>query len=505
MPFKSLLVFLFIGVICFSQSKNSADIGNDEYKNPIISGRYANPSVVKVGDDYYMVHSMAELIWHSKDLVNWQPVGYATENHFEKSYAPELTYYNGKFYIYTTFLKYDEKNNRYFENVVITANKPEGPWSKPINLNIPGKIDPGHLATSDGKRFLYFNKGYAIELDSSGTKTIGELQKVYDGWDYPDEWIVECFCLESPKFFKRGNYYYMVSAQGGTAGPATSHMAIVARSKSPLGPWENSPYNPLIKTYSKSEKWWSQGHATLIKGPNKNWYAIFHAYENGYRPLGRQTLLLPISWSEDGWPINENLNNAEGLYKKPKNLEQINHGMSLSDNFSTDQLAIQWRSYSKGKTEDFFKNGHAKLKIKAQGQQLLDGSKLGFLPTNHSYEVTVKVSTTNNSAIGGIALMPSAFNVENISVNGIGLANNQVIYHQNGKEKEHNTLSTKSIYLKIRNIRNDLNLFYSTDEKEWEKTGMGIDISGIKSIVVILYAYGNGEVTFENLKYTSIN
>ena len=100
MQFKLLSIFLCIGIICSSQSKNAADKGNGTYENPIISGRYANPSVVKVDDNYYMVHSMAELIWHSKDLVNWEPLGYATENHFEKSYAPELIYYNGKFYIY---------------------------------------------------------------------------------------------------------------------------------------------------------------------------------------------------------------------------------------------------------------------------------------------------------------------------------------------------------------------------------------------------------------------
>lgn len=76
---------------------------------------------------------------------------------------------------------------------------------------------------------------------------------------------------------------------------------MVARSKSPLGPWENSPYNPLIHTYSADEEWWSVGHGTLVSTPDDRWYIVYHGYRNGFRTLGRQTLMEPVEWTSDGW------------------------------------------------------------------------------------------------------------------------------------------------------------------------------------------------------------
>lgn len=107
--------------------------------------------------------------------------------------------------------------------------------------------------------------------------------------------------LEGPKLLHKDGYYYMVSAEGGTAGPATSHMVVVARSKSVFGPWENSPYNPLVHTYSASDPWWSKGHGTLIDDAEGNWWVVYHAYAQGYHTLGRQTLIDPVEWTADGW------------------------------------------------------------------------------------------------------------------------------------------------------------------------------------------------------------
>ena len=107
--------------------------------------------------------------------------------------------------------------------------------------------------------------------------------------------------LEGPKLLHKDGYYYMVSAEGGTAGPATSHMVVVARSKSVFGPWENSPYNPLVHTYSASDPWWSKGHGTLIDDAEGNWWVVYHAYAQGYHTLGRQTLIDPVEWTTDGW------------------------------------------------------------------------------------------------------------------------------------------------------------------------------------------------------------
>ncbi len=151
-----------------------------------------------------------------------------------------------------------------FKNVVLWADAPTGPWSDPIDIGVYGLFDPGHIVDAQGNRYLYFNKGITIQLTADGLGTLGDIRNAYDGWDYPDDWAVECRCLEAPKLTRHDGYYYLVSAQGGTSGPSTAHMSVVARSRAAGGPWENSPYNPLVRTESHDETWWRQGHGTLI-------------------------------------------------------------------------------------------------------------------------------------------------------------------------------------------------------------------------------------------------
>lgn len=282
------------------EGQRKADIGNGSYLNPILSGDRPDPSVLKFGKDYYLVNSSFEsvpglLIWHSQDLVNWEPVGPALTRYVGSVWAPDLAYHNGRFYIYFPALT----ANR-LTNMVVTAESIRGPWSDPVDLNV-GNIDPGHAVAPDGKRFLFFSSGFLAPLADDGLSVTGPAKKVYDGWKYPDYWEVETFAQEGPKILRHGDYYYMVLAEGGTAGPATSHMVIMARSKSLEGPWENSPYNPVVHTNTAAEKWWSRGHGTLVEGPdNQHWYVVYHAYESGYYSLGRQTLLEPVEWTADG-------------------------------------------------------------------------------------------------------------------------------------------------------------------------------------------------------------
>jgi beta-xylosidase len=228
--------------------------------NAILAGDYPDPSIVRVGRHYYMTHSSFHytpglLMWHSHNLIDWEPIGHAIHEHVGGSImAPDLIYYEGLYYIYFPAGG---------TNWVVTAENPAGPWSNPIDLKI-GYIDPGHAADQEGNRYLFLSEGFMVQLTKDGLSTVGELRKVYEGWRYPKEWLTEGFYLESPKLTYKDGYYYMTSAQGGTAGPATSHMIVSARSKSLEGPWENSPYNPIVRTKHRSETWWSKGHGTLV-------------------------------------------------------------------------------------------------------------------------------------------------------------------------------------------------------------------------------------------------
>ena len=109
---------------------------------------------------------------------------------------------------------------------VIHADNIRGPWSDPIDLNLPNHIDPGHIVGEDGKRYLFLSGGDRVRLTDDGLKTDGEVEHVYDPWRYPEDWVVEGFAPEGPKLLKHGEYFYMITAVGGTAGPPTGHMVI---------------------------------------------------------------------------------------------------------------------------------------------------------------------------------------------------------------------------------------------------------------------------------------
>jgi xylan 1,4-beta-xylosidase len=150
--------------------------------------------------------------------------------------------------------------------------------------------------------------------------------------------VVEGFALEAPKLLKHGGWIYMFSAQGGTAGPPTSHMVVAARSRSVRGPWENCPHNPIVRTVSQNERWWSRGHATPIEGPTGDWWLVYHGYENGFRALGRQMLLEPFEWTADGWPRALGSDLSQPI-RKPRGGKPGPHKLASLDTTSAGHLA----------------------------------------------------------------------------------------------------------------------------------------------------------------------
>ena len=401
---KNSILFLLILLIIQGCKQNKDDPFNNEkkdtYLNPIIAGDYPDPSVVKVGDDYYMTHSSFEyvpglLIWHSKDLVNWEPVCNALNEYLGSVFAPDLIYHDSLYYIYFPVAQVENGRFASFSNFVITSKSPEGPWSDPVDLRV-GNIDPGHVVDDEGNRFLMLSKGYLVPLNETGDSVTGEMEKVYDGWEFPDEYLVECFCLESPKYTKHNDYYYLTVAEGGTAGPATSHMVVSSRSKTPWGPWEHSPYNPIVKTWSADEKWWSKGHGTLVEGPGHKWYVFYHGYEKGFYNLGRQTLMEPIEWTEDNWFKVPDEVKTDQPIAIPEG-EKVSQGLTLSDDFNGERPGLQWRFYKEYDPERFFiSNGE--LTIKGKGSSPVDCGPLLSIPGDHAYQIETKLTLSDDAS-----------------------------------------------------------------------------------------------------------
>lgn len=487
------------------EGQRKADLGNGTYLNPILAGDHPDPSILRDGDDYYMTFSSFDaypglVIWHSRDLVNWEPIGPALFKNVGSVWAPDLVKHGQRYYIYFPGI------GPYRSNYVIWADNIRGPWSDPIDLKI-GQIDPGHAVGPDGKRYLFLSAGRLVALSDDGLSVVGEPRKVYDGWKYPEDWVVEGFAQEGPKILKRGEYYYMVLAEGGTAGPPTGHMIVAARSRTIEGPWENSPYNPIVRTESRDERWWSKGHGTLVESRDGKWFIVYHAYENGFYNLGRQTLLEPVEWTADGWFKRAGADVAQPIAKPAG--EAVTHGFPFSDDFAASRMGVQW-SFYKGSVEDRdrYRYESNALVLKAKGTTPADSSPLWFVTGDYAYEIEVEIDA-DPGATAGLLLFYSRKLYA-----GLGYSAKNLIMHQYGTERPAAKPASlaQRVFIRLRNDRHILTMFYSGDGERWQRFDRGIDVSGYHhnvayeflSLRPALYAAGTGEVRFRNFRYHAL-
>jgi beta-xylosidase len=490
------------------EGQRKADLGDGRYLNPILAGDHADPSVLKDEADYYMVHSCFDstpglLIWHSRDLVNWEPVGPALRKNVGTIWAPDLAKYRGRYYIYFPAL-----TAKGVTNMVVYSDDIRGPWSAPIDLPI-SNIDPGHAVSQDGKRYLFLSAGYMVPLSEDGLTVSGPARKVYDGWKYPEDWDVEVFAQEGPKILRHGDYFYMVLAEGGTSGPPTSHMVIMARSKSLQGPWENSPYNPIVHTRSADEKWWSRGHATLVEGPDgKQWYLVYHAYENGYYNLGRQTLLEPVVWTEDGWVKSAGYDVAQPIPMPPGGTP-VPHGFALSDDFSTNRMGIQWNFFrADTSAPQRYRYADHALIVKAIGTSPKDCSPLTFVCGDQAYETQVEVDRDEGASAGLLVFYSDRLFA------GLGFSGEKMLEYGKGDTSMFPKPAQigRHFFLRLRNNHSVVTVWYSPDGQSWTRHWMQFEVSGYHhnvgggflSLRPALFAAGVGEVRFRNFKYRAL-
>ena len=495
-----LLLFQLSLVVNAQYQTEKSDMGTDYYLNPIFAGDYPDPSIIRDGDTYYMVHSSFEyypglLIWQSKDLINWAPVTNALHKYIGSVWAPDLVKYGDHYYVY-----FPASDSIY----VVAAESISGPWSDPVNLKIRS-IDPGHVVDEKGNRYLYFSNGSFVPLAKDGLSVTGQMIDVYDGWPIPRDWTIECFCLEGPKLTKHGDYYYLTVAEGGTAGPATSHMIVSARSKSVFGPWENSPYNPVLRTRDSSERWWSVGHGTLFDDTAGKWWMIFHGYENGYYNKGRQTLMLPVEWTDDGWFKLPETSEIVKPQKRPAGTIQ-EAGYSVSDDFDGNTLKPQWKFFGEYDTTRFNMVDNS-LVIKAKGRSVSHSSPLLTVPLDHSYTAQVELTMEGN-AIGGLVLF---YNDNYYS--GILADRKNILANLRGWQfpTERNVIQGH-VFLRLVNINNTVDMYYSLNGMDWTKIENSLQVtafhhnvlSGFMSLRIGLCSIGNGKVTFDNFVYEPV-
>ncbi len=319
------------------------------YKNPIIPGFHPDPSVCRVGEDYFLVTSSFEYfpgipLFHSKDLIHWEQIGHClTRNSqitlakaFPNSmgiFAPTIRFHQGRFYVITTNVSTQAERGG---NFVIWTDDPYGEWSDPIWIDLPG-IDPSLFFDDDGR--VYYtgtNRNiFLCEIDIDTGKLLSERKDIWEGTGGADP--------EGPHVYKIDEYYYLFISEGGTA---QGHMLTVARSKNIEGPYNPCSRNPVLTNRSLPLPIKAVGHADLVQAHNGSWWAVCL----GIRPvpypdrhhLGRETFLVPVKWDEDKWPLFGN-NGSIDLIMEADCLPQVIYAdKNTRDDFNDNKLDFCW-------------------------------------------------------------------------------------------------------------------------------------------------------------------
>ncbi|WP_024864631.1 family 43 glycosylhydrolase [Butyrivibrio sp. FCS014] len=295
----------------------------DYYRNPIRKGFFPDPSICRVGSDYYMVNSSFIFfpcipISHSRDLIHWKIIGHAITDpkwagldELEGGrgfWAPDISFYKGRFYITATY-RLNDVPPTYRRQIVVFSDKPEGPYCEPVFIDEDG-IDPSIFNDDDGRRYMLLNRGARIfELDETGTKKISDAKLLFYG-DHKR-------APEGPHLYKKDGYYYLLEAEGGT-GPG--HRVTISRSRELFGNYEPCPYNPIMRQQDEDAAIQRCGHGDLVDTPDGRWYMVYlcgRMIDGKYSILGRETALDPVTWTPDGWPIINNLKGPSAMQVKP--------------------------------------------------------------------------------------------------------------------------------------------------------------------------------------------
>jgi xylan 1,4-beta-xylosidase len=295
------------------------------FRNPILSGVHPDPSIVRVGQDYFIVNSSFGFypglpIFRSRDLVNWTQIGNAIDRPdmldflglgvARAVFAPTIRHHNGLFYIVNTCTDCGG-------NFIITAKDAAGPWSAPVFLPPVDGIDAEIFFDDDGRAWIS-NNGPPVgaprydghralwiqEIDLKSLKMIGPRSVIVDGGVTPAD---KPIWTEGPHIIKREGWYYLLAAEGGTAG---EHSQTVFRSRRVTGPYVPGPINPILTQRdldpARPFPVYATGHADFVQTPKGDWWTVFlgtRPYESSLSNMGRETFLLPVDWPKGGWPM----------------------------------------------------------------------------------------------------------------------------------------------------------------------------------------------------------
>ena len=551
---SSQVLFLFLIFNVYSQ---------DTFLNPIINGGYPDPSIVRVDDDFYIVNSSFEYfpalpIHHSKDLINWELIGYGIDRPSQGTgkvnlydvqqqggiHAPSIRYHEGLFYIITTnvYSPADKSKPTEMVNFILTAKNPAGPWSDPYVIEGAPGIDPDIFFDDNGKVWFVGthdtgnpNKNgigeiWIQELDLNNWKLKGQRHSIWRG-------ACGGCCVEGPHIYKQYGRYYLMVAEGGTS---YNHAVMIASSKNIEGPYDSNPKNPILTSRHLSNNNWvhSTGHADLVQLKDKRWYMVSLGIRNemdSTSNMGRETHLMPVVWEEawDNWVevekgrwepviikwpvVAPNTGKVERNTSIPFLDKKQNINYSFYDDFTSSKLDLQW-NFRRVPRENAYelnsKNKTLKLNLSPESFEFRSQYNLmGFRQkeTEFEYSSSMNFKPKKNFSEAGLSIFSQDDNYINFTVKK---HNNKTLLNLSVKPREQKLDIIKSIplkyneniILKILSKDNKYIYYYSIDDGNsfnlFAETAANLVLcKGYIGTNLGLYASSNGYKTKEYAEF----
>jgi xylan 1,4-beta-xylosidase len=321
-------------------ARSARSVPGHGYRNPVIPGFYPDPSLCRVGEDYYLVCSSFEYvpgvpIFHSRDLVSWRQIGnvldrasqldFATDTEASLGiYAPTIRHHDGRFWMVTT-------NVSLGRHLIVSATDPAGPWSDPVYLELP-HLDPSMAWDENGDCWMTVSGVESYRIDPWTGEVFEGPVPMWSGTggQFP----------EAPHLYRIGEWWYLLLSEGGTH---TGHAVSIARGRTPRGPFEPGPVNPILTHRGTDRPIQATGHADMVEAIDGSWWMVLLGIRAKgqwppYHVLGREVFLAPVRWV-DGWPTVDPIETAVAGPEQPPELWG-----GVRDDFDDVRLGPLWIS-----------------------------------------------------------------------------------------------------------------------------------------------------------------
>jgi len=501
------------------------------YQNPIIPGFYPDPSVCRVGEDYYLVTSTFEFfpglpIFHSKDLVNWNQIGHVLDRPSQLPldgirpsgglYAPTIRYHNGNFFVINTLVDGLDKKG----NFIVTASNPAGPWSEPYWLEDAPGIDPSLFFDDDGRAWYCGNRIPLTGEKYNGHKEIWlqelDLEKMqlagpkYALWDGAAKGALHA---EAPHIYKINGYYYLMIAEGGTG---HTHAVTMVRSKNITGPYEVNHRNPILthRHLGLDYPIVGTGHADIVETQNGEWWLFCLAmrpYGGYFYNLGRETFLAPLVWESD-WPIvAPHVGKILFDGTAPELPEYLWAEEPVRDDFDEDALGLKW-NFIRTPRKDFWSLSERPgfLQLALRPETLMEPVNPSFVGRRQQH-INFEASTvleftpqTSNECAGIVLLQNHNFHMRCVvTLVEAGQPVVKLIRREAGTDilMAEKPVSAGQVYFKVEAIGQDYHFYVAEDSAAWQSLGDPLDgrvlstpvAGGFTGAYLGMYASSNGK------------